>query len=266
MNQTLLNQLRHTNPIVANISNHVTVDQVANVQNVIGASPIMSSAPEEAADIVAIAQAITVNIGTLAQPQIDQMVTLLQAAYQMHKPVVLDPVAVGSLTYRQGVIDQLLTLGTPDIIRGNDGEIAYFAGIDWQANGIDAGSGQADIVDLAQQAARKLNTTILLTGPTDVVTDGTRVTQIFNGTPLFQTHVGSGDMLTGVCGAFVGMLPDDPYQAAVAAATTFAVTGQLVAEAMPQPLPGSFYPQLLDRLFTVTTEEISQKAQLKESN
>ena len=266
MNLSLLDQLRQANPIVANISNHVTVDQVANVQNVIGASPIMSSAPEEAADIVQIAQAITVNIGTVAQPQIDHMITLMQAAYQNHKPLVLDPVAVGALKYRQGVMQQLLTLGTPAIIRGNAGEIAYFAEIEWQANGIDAGQGTADIVALAQTAARKLNTTILLTGPTDIITDGTRTTQIFNGTPLFQTHVGSGDMLTGICGAFIGIHPQDAYQAAVAAAATFAVTGQLVAATMPQPLPGSFYPQLLDRLFTITSSEINDKLQIKESN
>lgn len=61
----------------------------------------MSNAPEEAEGIVTIAQAITINIGSLWTPQIQEMMALMTAAYQQQKPVVLDPVAVGSLAYRQ---------------------------------------------------------------------------------------------------------------------------------------------------------------------
>ncbi len=71
-------------------------------------------------------------------------------------------------------------------------------------------------------------------------------------------------MLTGLCAAFVAVSPDNPYQAAIDAATTFAVAGQLVAEAMPTPLPGSFYPQLLDCLFNITAADVQTHAQVTE--
>lgn len=185
---SLLEKVRALNPIVANVANGVTIDQVANAQNAIGASPIMSNAPEEAEGIVTIAQAITINIGSLWTPQIQEMMALMTAAYQQQKPVVLDPVAVGSLAYRQQIIEQLLTLGTPTLIRGNAGEIAYFAGIDWQANGIDAGHGNSDPVIIAKAAANRLHTIILLTGPTDIITDGQRVTLI-SMVPHFFKHM-----------------------------------------------------------------------------
>lgn len=51
-------------------------------KNAIGASPIMSNAPEEAEGIVTIAQAITINIGSLWTPQIQEMMALMTAAYQ----------------------------------------------------------------------------------------------------------------------------------------------------------------------------------------
>lgn len=88
------------------------------------------------------------------------------------------------------------------------------------SNGIDAGHGNSDPVIIAKAAANRLHTIILLTGPTDIITDGQRVTLISNGTSLFQTHVGSGDMLSGLCGAFVAVHPADPYQAAIEAAAT----------------------------------------------
>lgn len=264
MSNTLLKQIKQANPIITNVANSVTVDQVANVQNIIGASPIMSSDPKEAAEMITIAQALSVNIGTLSSGPIQQMKALMTEAYRQNKPVVIDPVAVGSIHYRQKIINELLTLGAPTIIRGNAGEIAYLAGLDWQANGIDAGTGDIDLVQVAQTAARKQQTTILLSGPIDIITDGQHTTQVTNGTPLFQVHVGSGDMLTGLCAAFVAVSPNNPYQAALEAATTFAVAGQLVAEAMTAPLPGSFYPQLLDRLFTITTADIKNHAQITE--
>lgn len=264
MSKTLLDQIKQANPIITNVANSVTVDQVANVQNIIGASPIMSSDPEEAPEMVAIAQALSINIGTLSAEPIHQMKTLMAEAYRQAKPVVIDPVAVGSIHYRQKIIDELLALGTPQIIRGNAGEIAYLAGLDWQANGIDAGNGEIDLVKVARTAAKKQQTTILLSGPTDIITDGHHTTKVANGTPLFQVHVGSGDMLTGLCAAFVAVSPDNPYQAAIDAATTFAVAGQLVAEAMTTPLPGSFYPQLLDCLFNITAADVQTHAQVTE--
>ena len=123
MSKTLLDQIKQANPIITNVANSVTVDQVANVQNIIGASPIMSSDPEEAPEMVAIAQALSINIGTLSAEPIHQMKTLMAEAYRQAKPVVIDPVAVGSIHYRQKIIDELLALGAPQIIRGNAGKL-----------------------------------------------------------------------------------------------------------------------------------------------
>ncbi|MDD1674675.1 MAG: NAD(P)H-hydrate dehydratase [Methanomicrobiales archaeon] len=57
--------------------------------------------------------------------------------------------------------------------------------------------------------------TILLKGPVDVVTDGTRVRFSATGTPA-MTVGGTGDVLAGVCGAMLCHLP--PFEAACVAA------------------------------------------------
>ena len=41
------------------------------------------------------------------------------------------------------------------LIRCNAGELATIAGVDWQAKGVDAGEGDADIEEIAKEVAFK---------------------------------------------------------------------------------------------------------------
>lgn len=128
MELQLLNTLRDHNPIVFNIANFVTVQDVANGLNALGASPIMSAEVQEAETMVQIAGAVCINLGTLTTTQIDQMRVVGKLANQYHKPVVLDPVAVGAVPYRKKVALELLADFQVDVIRGNAGEIAAWTG------------------------------------------------------------------------------------------------------------------------------------------
>ncbi|BDZ29606.1 hydroxyethylthiazole kinase [Lactiplantibacillus sp. WILCCON 0030] len=262
MNLDLLTTLREQNPIVFNIANFVTVQDVANGLNAIGASPIMSAEPIEAPDMVKIAGAICLNLGTLTQRQVEQMKVVGQLANQQQKPIVLDPVAVGASTYRHDVAQRLLETFKVAVIRGNAGEIATLAGIDWQAKGIDAGSGDGDLIKIAQTCALKYHCVVVLSGPTDVVTDGKRVIQVHNGTPLFQLHVGSGDLLSSLVAAFTAVSGDDYFEAAQTACLVLAVTGQLVVKQMTADRPGTFAFELLDKLHLITIEEVKRLASI----
>lgn len=78
-------------------------------------------------------------------------------ANQYHKPVVLDPVAVGAVPYRKEVALALLSDFQVDVIRGNAGEIAALAGMDWQAKGIDAGAVRATWLKLLKLVHSNFN-------------------------------------------------------------------------------------------------------------
>ncbi len=134
-------------------------------------------------------------------------------ANQYHKPVVLDPVAVGAVPYRKEVALALLSDFQVDVIRGNAGEIAALAGMDWQAKELMRGAVRATWLKL-QACAQQFQCCVILSGPTDVITDGQRVVKVANGTPLFQRHVGSGDLLSSIVAAFTAVSPTDVYQAA----------------------------------------------------
>ena len=95
----LLNTLREKNPIAFNISNFVTVQDVANGINAIGASPIMSEEKNEAEPMVQMADSVTVNLGAFTESQLDQIAAVTTFANQYKKPIVIDPVAVGAVEY-----------------------------------------------------------------------------------------------------------------------------------------------------------------------
>jgi hydroxyethylthiazole kinase-like uncharacterized protein yjeF len=79
-----------------------------------------------------------------------------------------------------------------------------------------------------QSAAAELNAVILLKGPVDVVSDGKRSKLNFTGNPG-MTVGGTGDVLSGIVGAFLAQ-HSDPFEAAVAGAFVNGAAGDFVLE------------------------------------
>lgn len=248
----LLEQVRQQNPVVLTIANMVTPDKVADGLSAIGASPIMSLAPQEATEMVRLAAAITINLGTIHPEQANEITAVLKANHDQ-KPVVLDPVAVGASHYRLALAKELLKEYHFTVIRGNAGEIAALAGIEWQSRGIDGGSGQADISQVAQLVAQKYRCIVVLTGNTDHITDGNRIFINQLSTNYFITNVGSGDMLSSMIAAYLGVAAD-PYLAACTATKVFTAAG--VKAAQEATGFGQWQAKLMDELATINSSEV----------
>ncbi|MEM0179633.1 MAG: hydroxyethylthiazole kinase [Fervidicoccaceae archaeon] len=75
-----LEKLREKRPLVHNITNYVVMNTTANALLAIGASPIMAHSPEELNDIVSMADAIVINIGTLDERWIYSMLKAARIA------------------------------------------------------------------------------------------------------------------------------------------------------------------------------------------
>lgn len=219
----LIDRVREQNPVVLTVANNVTASKVADALSASGASPIMSQAPEEAPALTNLADAITINLGTIDQSQLALIRAILDANAG-RCPVVLDPVAVGSSDYRLAIAKQLLTDYYFTVIRGNASEIAALAGFTMPSHGTDAGDNQDDPVRVAKQCALRYHTCILLTGPTDVVTDGQDVFTNPTGTSMLTINVGSGDMLSSLTAAYLAV-NDSPVTSSALIATAFSLAG-----------------------------------------
>lgn len=87
-----LENARKSTPLVHNITNYVTVNDVANVLLACGGSPIMSDEPDDVADITAICGGLNINIGTLNKRSIEAVFITGAKSNELGHPVLLDPV------------------------------------------------------------------------------------------------------------------------------------------------------------------------------
>lgn len=83
-------------------------------------------------------------------------------------------------------------------------------------------------IKMVQEEAIRLQTTILLKGPTDIISDGKETALNRTGTPL-MCKGGTGDTLAGICGALMAR-GINPFEAAQAAAYINGKAGELAAQ------------------------------------
>lgn len=249
----LIDRVRAQNPVVLTVANSVTAGKVADALSASGASPIMSQAPEEATAMVSLADAITINLGTIDQAQLTLIRAILDANAGQ-RPVVLDPVAVGSSAYRLTIAKQLLADYYFTVIRGNASEIAALAGFAVSGHGIDAGNDQDDPVMVAKRCAHAYHTCVLLTGATDVVTDGQEVFTNPTGTRMLTVNVGSGDMLSSLTAAYLAS-GDNPLASSALVATAFSLAGAVAAQHAAGL--GSWQARFFDELSQLTSDHFA---------
>src|ERR671932_2235454 len=118
-----LRALRERKPLIHQITNYVVMNETANATLALGALPVMAHAREEVEEMVALAGALVLNIGTLSEHWIDAMLAAGRAAEQRGIPVVLDPVGAGATRYRTEAARRLLDELDVTVLRGNAGEV-----------------------------------------------------------------------------------------------------------------------------------------------
>lgn len=252
-----LARLRDRSPLVQCLTNIVVAQWTANVLLAVGAAPAMVDNPEEAGAFARIAGGVLVNLGT---PYADTAVAMEQAvaaATDAGMPWVLDPVAAGALGWRTEIARKLLS-DSPTVLRGNASEVMALTG-GAGGKGVDSVDSPEAALEAAVELAGLHGTVVAISGPVDHLTDGSRVVRVANGHPLLTRVTGVGCALGAMIAGFAAVL-DDPLLAAVAATATLTVSGD--AAAAGSSGPGSFAVALLDRLSSITPDELAAQVRL----
>ena len=236
--------MRAATPLVQCITNYVAMNVAANTLLAAGASPAMLHTAEEAGEFAALADALTINIGTLSPPWVDGMIAAIHGARAAGRPWVFDPVALQASAYRGDVAARLMDL-SPTIVRGNASEVLALSGAAGAGRGADATDAVAAAEDSARVLAMERGCVVAVTGEVDFVTDGTRAVRITGGSDLMPQVTALGCALTCLVGAFAAAVPD-PFEATVGALASFSAAGEVAAEKAEGP--GSFGWRLLDAL------------------
>lgn len=252
--------LRAKKPLIHNITNYVVMNYTANALLAMGASPVMAHAQNEVEDMVAFAGALVLNIGTLTDDWIASMVKAGIKASAMGTPIILDPVGSGATPLRTKSAKQIIDQTKISVIRGNASEILSLRHADSKTKGVDSVHSVDEAADTARILAEELQTTLAITGPVDLVTDGQRVVRVSNGHPLMAYVTGTGCTATTAIGAFLAV-DSDPVSATATALAFFGLAGEVAGQTASAP--GSFMIQMLDALYTITPDALSKGCKIE---
>ena len=266
--KTMLENVRAKTPLVHNITNYVTVNDVANVLLAAGGSPIMSDDADDVEDITSICGGLNINIGTLNKITIPSMFLAGKKANELGHIVLLDPVGAGASRLRTDTANRLMQEVRFDAVRGNISEIKTLCTGSGSTKGVDADAVDAvteanldDGVALVKAFARQAGCIIAVTGAIDLVSDGERCWCIRNGRPEMSRITGTGCQLSALTTAFLVANPGHKLEAAAAAVCTMGLAGE-IAWANMQPGDGNstYRSRIIDAIFNMTGDTLEEGA------
>ena len=265
---TCFGNVRTTVPLVHNITNYVTVNDVANVLLACGASPIMSDEPRDVADITAICGGLNINIGTLNERTIEGMFTAGKKANELGHPILLDPVGAGASALRTDTAIRLMEELELTVIRGNISEIKTLACGSGTTKGVDADVADAvteenlsEAVTFVKSFGKKSGCIVAVTGAIDLVSDGEACYVIRNGRPQMGKITGTGCQLSGMMTAFVAANPENRLEAAAAAVCAMGLAGEIGWSRMEEGDGNSTYRnRIIDAVYHMDAEVLEKGA------
>ena len=261
-----IENVRKNVPLVHNITNYVTVNDVANILLACGGSPIMSAEPEDVEDITSICGGLNINIGTLTKSSIEGMFRAGRKANELNHPILLDPVGAGASALRTNTAVQLME--QLKLIRGNISEIKTLALGSGTTKGVDADVADAvteetldQAVQFVKQFAAKSGSIVAITGAIDLVSDGEKCYVIRNGRPEMGKITGTGCQLSGMMTAFLVANPDNYLEAAAAAVCTMGLAGEIGWGRMQEGDGNSTYRnRIIDAVYNMDASTLDKGA------
>lgn len=233
MFEEVFTNVQEKSPIVHCITNYVTVNDVANIILASGGSPIMADDIDEVEDITSICNSLVINIGTLNSKTIASIIKVGKHSNKIGHPVVLDPVGIGASKLRTDTTFRLLEEIDFSVIRGNASEIKSILEGTKTLGGVDASmedSINSDNIDyfisMGKEVSKTYNATVVITGAIDIVTDGDKTYLIRNGHENMSRITGSGCMLSGLVGVFIGGSPKNIMDSTAVAVAAMGICGE----------------------------------------
>ena len=275
INETL-SQIKEKNPLTHCITNSVTINDCANAVLAIGGSPFMAEDAEELEEVVTIADALVINIGKLSKEQINSMNVSAKAANETDTPIILDPVGVGVTELRNKTTMDLINNYNMAAIRGNITEIKSIAklvgvidenntakGVDVNIDDIITEENLSANGEIIRELAEKLDTTILASGPIDILSDGKTTIAIDNGDDMMPLITGSGCMLSSIVGSCIG--GSTPLEGSLVAILAMNLAGEKARAKVDEKDEGtgSFRAYLIDYLYKTNAESLINESNIR---
>lgn len=271
MLEDCLTNVRKCSPLIHNITNYVTVNDVANVILACGASPIMADEPDEVEDITSICGGLNVNIGTLNRRTVEAMKRAAKKAEELGHVILLDPVGAGASKLRTETAAELVDTVHFTAIRGNVSELKALAVGSTSTRGVDADAADAvseenldRMIAFTKNYAKVKGAIIAITGAIDLVADADTCYVIRNGRPEMGRITGTGCQLSGMMTAYFVANPDNRLEAAAAAVAAMGLAGEIGWSRMQEGDGNSTYRnRIIDAIYNMDAATLKAGAKVE---
>jgi hydroxyethylthiazole kinase len=252
--------IKKLSPVVHNITNYVVMNTTANALLAVGASPVMAHAMEEMDEMVGIASALVVNIGTLSRDWIKAMFKAAERANSRGIPIILDPVGAGATGFRTETAREFIKAFRPSVIRGNASEIMSVFENTGKTKGVDSTEASHDAVSAGKRINEAYGSAVCISGETDYIIDANCFIKVRNGHPMMTKVTGMGCTATALCGAYSAVNKNYAL-AAVHAMAVMGMAGEIAVQGASGP--GTLQVRFIDALFNLSIDDIGQRLKVE---
>jgi len=258
-----IEKIHERSPLIHNITNYVVMNTTANALLAIGASPVMAHAAEEIEDMIGLASALVINIGTLSPPWVASMRKAMSRAGKKNIPVVLDPVGAGATRYRTSTALMLVSEGRPAVVRANASEIMSLQTRGGRTKGVDSLHRPEEAVDVARILSEKFDLTVSISGAKDMIIKKDLTAVVGNGHSMMPRVTGLGCTASALTGVFAAVNPSI-FKAATHAMIVMGIAGEIAAEKAAGP--GTFQIHFLDALYNLALRDLKERIRAEKSD
>ncbi|MBP2627761.1 MAG: Hydroxyethylthiazole kinase [Firmicutes bacterium] len=248
-------------PLIHCITNHISINDCANVVLAVGAKPIMAEHPAEVSGITASSKALAVNLGNINDTRMQSMLISGKTAFKKSIPSIIDIVGVACSPLRLDFTKNFISECHPSVIKGNLSELKALCGMESSAKGIDVDEKDAVTNDniapniaMLKSLSAKTGSVVAATGAVDIITDGTDTYLIKNGCEMLSMITGTGCMLNVLAAAFLSS--KNIMGGTILAIALMGICGELSQNTKG---PATFRTTLLDSIFSISDNKLKEK-------
>lgn len=257
--------VKEQKPLVYCLTNHITINDVANVILAVGAKPIMAEHKEEVEEITKNANSLAINLGNITDDRMYSMMLAGNMARKKNIPCVIDLVGVACSSLRLRFAQNFISKCKPTVLKGNVSELKALDSANICAQGVDVNINdvalsEGKLLVLAQKVSEKYNAIVVITGKVDVIVYENRYFLLNNGHNLMSDITGTGCMLNGLIASFLST--GNFLQGTILATSLISVCGELAGQTAKGT--GSFKVDLIDNLYNISDEKFLNLVSIKE--
>nr|WP_096902928.1 hydroxyethylthiazole kinase [Clostridium hominis] len=259
------NSVIQEKPLIHCITNHITINDCANVVLAVGGKPIMAEHCDEVSGITASAKSLAVNLGNISDNRMKSIMISGIRAREEGIPSIIDIVGVSCSKLRLGFALEFIDRCKPSVIKGNMSEIKAIYGLNTRSKGVDVSEEDVTTedtiknnIDIVRELAIKTNSVVVASGAIDIVSDGNETYIIENGCEELSKITGTGCMLNVLIATCIST--KDIINGSILGTVIMGVSGEFSRNARGT---GSFKIELLDNISTIKVEEILENIKIR---